>query len=201
MIDSAVVMNNKIIDVYLKQDGPIHLDVKFSCATGEILVILGPSGSGKTTILRSIAGLYTPATGKISTNNGSWFDSERGENLAIQKRETGMVFQDYALFPHLTALNNITVALSHLDKDRQVSSAEELLERVNMQGLGARYPHQLSGGQQQRVALARALARDPKVLLLDEPFSAVDQQTRRKLVRELVQLRGPTRYSHYSCHP
>ena len=183
-------MSNKTIDVCLNQDGPIPLDVKFACAKGKILVVLGPSGSGKTTILRSIAGLYTPQAGKISADGINWFDSDLGQNLAVQKRQVGMVFQSYALFPHLSALNNITVSLSHQEKERQIKTAEELLERVNMQGLGGRYPHQLSGGQQQRIALARALAREPKVLLLDEPFSAVDQQTRRKLVRELVQLRS-----------
>ncbi len=183
-------MNAKAINVCLQQDAPIPLDVNFSCNTGEILVILGPSGSGKTTILRSIAGLYTPQSGNICTNEASWFDSDKNHNVAIQGRQAGMVFQHYALFPHLSAVKNITVALSHLEKSMQLTRAEELLARVNMQGLGARYPHQLSGGQQQRIALARALARDPKVLLLDEPFSAVDQQTRRKLVRELVQLRS-----------
>ncbi len=183
-------MSDKAIDVSLQQNSPIPLDVNFSCNTGEILVILGPSGSGKTTILRSIAGLYTPRTGRIRSNGEIWFDSAHGRKLAIQQRRTGMVFQHYALFPHLSALKNITAALSHLDKAKRMARAEELLARVNMQGLGSRYPHQLSGGQQQRIALARALARDPKVLLLDEPFSAVDQQTRRKLVRELVQLRS-----------
>lgn len=183
-------MNDKAITVSLKQDVPIPLDASFTCNTGEILVILGPSGSGKTTILRSIAGLYTPQAGQIYSNGESWFDSEQGQNIAIQQRQVGMVFQDYALFPHLHALHNITAALTQLDKDKQAERAEELLELVNMQGLGSRFPHQLSGGQQQRIALARALARRPKVLLLDEPFSAVDQQTRRKLVRELVQLRA-----------
>ncbi len=183
-------MNAEAIAVRLEQVSPIPLDVEFSCNSGEILVILGPSGSGKTTILRCIAGLNVPQNGRINTNGNSWFDSQQNLNIAIQQRRVGMVFQDYALFPHLTALRNISTALSHLEKSRQVTKAEELLERVNMQGLGSRYPYQLSGGQQQRVALARALAREPKVLLLDEPFSAVDQQTRRKLVRELIQLRA-----------
>jgi molybdate transport system ATP-binding protein len=183
-------MNDKAINVYLKQDVPIPLNVNFSCDAGEILVVLGPSGSGKTTVLRSIAGLNTPQAGKIRSNGETWFDSEQGHNVAIQQRHVGMVFQHYALFPHLSALNNISAALSHLEKPRQESRAEELLALVNMEGLGQRFPHQLSGGQQQRIALARALARDPKVLLLDEPFSAVDQQTRRKLVRELVKLRS-----------
>jgi len=182
-------MGDKVIEVYLSQDHPIPLDVNFSCGTGEILAILGPSGSGKTTILRSIAGLYTPQAGKISANGDCWFDSKTGNNTPVQKRQVGIVFQQYALFPHLSALQNICVPLSHLHKADQINRAEELLDRVNMQGLDHRYPHQLSGGQQQRVALARALARDPMVLLLDEPFSAVDQQTRHKLVRELVQLR------------
>ena len=183
-------MNDKAITVRLNQTAPIPLDVDFSCNSGEILVILGPSGSGKTTILRSIAGLYVPQNGRIDTNGGNWFDSEKNHNVAIQQRQVGMVFQDYALFPHLNALENISTALSHMENSKQAERAEELLEKVNMQGLGSRYPNQLSGGQQQRIALARALAREPKVLLLDEPFSAVDQQTRRKLVRELLQLRS-----------
>ncbi|MFT5133979.1 MAG: molybdate transport system ATP-binding protein [Gammaproteobacteria bacterium] len=183
-------MGDKAIEVTLKQEAPIPLDVSFSCNTGEILVILGPSGSGKTTILRCIAGLHSPVSGKINANGINWFDSERNNNMSIQERQVGMVFQDYALFPHLNALENIKTALSHVDNSMQDERAEALLEKVNMQGLGLRHPQQLSGGQQQRIALARALAREPKVLLLDEPFSAVDQQTRRKLVRELIQLRS-----------
>ena len=182
-------MEDKAIRVRLEQTTPIPLDVDFSCGSGAILVILGPSGSGKTTILRSIAGLYRPQNGEIVTKGESWFDSEKNLHLATQQRKTGMVFQDYALFPHLNALKNICISISHLGASAQVKKAEALLEKVNMHGLGSRYPHQLSGGQQQRIALARALARDPKVLLLDEPFSAVDQQTRRKLLRELMQLR------------
>ncbi|NKB37308.1 MAG: ATP-binding cassette domain-containing protein [Gammaproteobacteria bacterium] len=182
-------MTEQSLALSLNQLSPIPLDVELSCKTGEILVILGPSGSGKTTVLRSIAGLYTPKTGKISSNGSSWFDTEKKVNLSIQQRKVGFVFQEYALFPHLTALDNIRTALPNAEYSAQLLKAEELLERVNMQGLGDRYPNQLSGGQQQRVALARALARDPRVLLLDEPFSAVDQQTRRKLVRELLQLR------------
>lgn len=182
-------MSAKLISVQLRQDAPIPLDLDFSCAPGEILVILGPSGSGKTTALRSIAGLYTARSGRIESDGVSWFDSEKQHNISVQQRQVGMVFQDYALFPHLTALGNIMTALNHRPGNVREKLALALLEKVNMQGLGERYPGQLSGGQQQRVALARALAREPKVLLLDEPFSAVDQQTRRKLVRELIQLR------------
>ena len=177
------------IQVRLRQEGPIPLDVSLSCNTGEILVILGPSGSGKTTILRAVSGLYTPASGTIRCHGEQWLDTTAGVNLPVQQRRIGMVFQHYALFPHKTALQNIMIALQRQAPGNRHDSAEKLLRAMNMEGLGERYPHQLSGGQQQRVALARALARDPGVLLLDEPFSAVDQQTRRKLVRELVRLR------------
>ncbi len=177
------------IHVRLKQTGPIPLDVSLSCNTGEILVILGPSGSGKTTILRAISGLYTPESGQVRCNGEQWLDTAAGINLPVQQRHIGMVFQNYALFPHKTALQNIMLPLTRTGNEQNRTVAENLLRAINMQGLGERYPHQLSGGQQQRIALARALARDPRVLLLDEPFSAVDQQTRRKLVRELVSLR------------
>ena len=177
------------IHVRLRQDSPIPLDVSLSCNTGEILVILGPSGSGKTTILRAVSGLYTPASGNIRCHGEQWLDTAAGVNLPVQQRRIGMVFQHYALFPHMTALQNIMIALQRDTPGSKRAGAEKLLRTMNMEGLGGRYPHQLSGGQQQRVALARALARDPGVLLLDEPFSAVDQQTRRKLVRELVTLR------------
>ena len=182
------------IQVRLQQAGPIPLDVSLSCNTGEILVILGPSGSGKTTILRAVSGLYTPAAGNIRCHGEQWLDTAAGVNLPVQQRRIGMVFQHYALFPHKTALQNIMIALQRQMPGSRHDSAEKLLRIMNMEGLGERYPHQLSGGQQQRVALARALARDPGVLLLDEPFSAVDQQTRRKLVRELVTLRQQFRW-------
>ena len=177
------------IHVLLKQAGPIPLDVSLACNTGEILVILGPSGSGKTTILRAISGLYTPEFGNVRCNGEQWLDTAANINLPVQQRHIGMVFQHYALFPHKTAVQNIMLPLTRTSYKQKRAAAENLLRTMNMQGLEERYPHQLSGGQQQRVALARALARDPGVLLLDEPFSAVDQQTRRKLVRELVSLR------------
>ena len=177
------------IHVRLEQTDPIPLDVSLVCNTGEILVILGPSGSGKTTILRAISGLYTPESGNIRCHEEQWLDTAAGLNVPVQQRNIGMVFQNYALFPHKTALQNIMLPLTRPGKEQKRTVGENLLQAMNMQGLGERYPHQLSGGQQQRVALARALARNPRVLLLDEPFSAVDQQTRRKLVRELVSLR------------
>jgi molybdate transport system ATP-binding protein len=183
-------MSTKAIVIDLHQAAPIPLDTEFSCAPGEIVVVVGPSGSGKTTLLRSICGIHRPAAGRIAVDDCVWLDTRIGINLPVQLRRVGMVFQHYALFPHLTAAQNIIIALGHLDKSRRAGRAQELLELVHMNGLGLRYPHQLSGGQQQRIALARALAREPDVLLLDEPFSAVDQQTRRKLVRELVQMRN-----------
>ncbi len=175
------------VKVRLQQDTIIPLHVAFDCQPGDILVIVGPSGSGKSTTLRTISGLYTPQHGRVSSNTTPWLDTDARINLPVQQRKTGMVFQHYALFPHLTALENIMIALRN-DKINKTQRARQLLELINMQGLEGRLPGQLSGGQQQRIALARALAREPDVLLLDEPFSAIDQQTRRKLVRELLQL-------------
>ncbi|MDR5897522.1 ABC transporter ATP-binding protein [Halomonas vilamensis] len=177
------------LKVCLAQDGPIPLAADFTCRRGELLALVGPSGSGKTTLLRSIAGLYQPAEGHIVCGETSWFDGKSKYSLSPQKRRVGIVFQDYALFPHLTALENIALPLRHLPKPTQRDRAEQWLSSVRLEGLGQRYPHALSGGQRQRVALARALAREPEVLLLDEPFSAVDQVTRRRLQRELALLR------------
>jgi molybdate transport system ATP-binding protein len=175
--------------IRLRQVAPIPLNVEFACDRGEILVIAGPSGSGKTTILRSVAGLHRPQTGRIDCHGQCWFDSAEGLSLPVQDRAVGMVFQHYALFPHLTAGQNIGIALRHLRKQDRHPRITALMHMVNMQGLERRRPHQLSGGQQQRIALARALARNPEILLLDEPFSAVDQLTRKKLLRELAALK------------
>ena len=173
----------------VRQQAPIPLDAEFSCAPGEVLALVGPSGSGKTTLLRSIAGLYQPRQGSIHCNGEAWFDTARKIHRAPQRRSVGLVFQNYALFPHLTALANIVAAMDHLPPALRERRARELLELVHLAGLASRYPQALSGGQQQRVAVARALGRDPKVLLLDEPFSAVDRVTRHKLYRELAELR------------
>jgi molybdate transport system ATP-binding protein len=171
------------------QPAPIPLQAEFACGPGELLVIAGPSGSGKTTLLRCIAGLYRPAQGEIHCGDTVWFDARNHVCLPPQARRVGMVFQDYALFPHLTALQNVALAVQSTPGAPAADRAGALLELVNMGGLEQRRPAELSGGQQQRVALARALAREPAVLLLDEPFAAVDQQTRRKLLRELSRLR------------
>lgn len=173
----------------LRQQAPIPLDAEFACAPGELLALVGPSGSGKSTLLRCIAGLSRAGEGVVACGGETWLDTARGIDLPPQRRSVGLVFQHYALFPHLTARENVEAALGHLPPGQRAGRARELLERVHLEGLESRRPGELSGGQQQRVALARALARDPRVLLLDEPFSAVDQVTRRKLHWELAQLR------------
>jgi molybdate transport system ATP-binding protein len=175
--------------VALTQSAPIPLDVALACRPGELLALVGPSGSGKTTVLRAIAGLYRPAAGRIRSGGDTWFDGEVGIMVAPQARAVGLVFQDYALFPHLSALDNVKLAMHHVPEPQRSAAAADLLARVHLEGLEARTPDRLSGGQRQRVALARALARDPKVLLLDEPFSAVDRMTRERLKEELASLR------------
>ena len=174
--------------VALRQAAPIPLDARFECGPGELLALVGPSGSGKTTILRAIAGLVRPRAGEVRCGGETWMD-ERAF-APPQARHVGLVFQHYALFPHMSASGNVEAALPvALARAARVAAARELLEFVHLGGLESRHPRELSGGQQQRVALARALARDPKVLLLDEPFSAVDQVTRRRLQHELAQMR------------
>ncbi len=177
-----------MITVKLKNAQPMPLNVQFNCAAGQLLALVGPSGAGKTSILRAIAGLLKPHEGLITCNNAVWQDSSTDINLSPQQRRVGMVFQDYALFPHLSVADNLRLALPEQAKSN-TSRIDDLLQQVNLHGLADRYPSQLSGGQQQRVALARALAREPQVLLLDEPFSAVDKVTRRKLYLELHSLR------------
>jgi molybdate transport system ATP-binding protein len=176
--------------VTLSQSAPIPLDVALACRPGELLALVGPSGSGKSTVLRAIAGLYRAAAGRIASGGETWFDGEAGIMVAPQVRAVGLVFQDYALFPHLSALDNVRLAMHHLAEPERRAAAAALLARVHLDGLEARTPDQLSGGQRQRVAIARALAREPKVLLLDEPFSAVDRMTREPLKDELAALRG-----------
>lgn len=183
-------MSERGLAVTLGQQTPIPLDAALACAPGELLALVGPSGSGKTTLLRSIAGLYRPSSGHIRCNGHTWFDAAKGFSLPPQQRRVGVVFQDYALFPHLTASQNLMAAMGHRPRAERTRRAAELLRQVHLEGLEERFPAELSGGQRQRVALARALARDPEVLLMDEPFSAVDQVTRRKLQRELALLRS-----------
>jgi molybdate transport system ATP-binding protein len=175
--------------VDLRQDALIPLDASFACEPGEVLALVGPSGSGKTTILRAIAGTYQAKHGRVVVNGETWFDADAAIHRPSHHRAVGIVFQSYALFPHMTALGNVMASLGHLDRRQREARAAKLLALVHLTGLEARRPAALSGGQQQRVALARALAREPKVLLLDEPFSAVDKATRQRLYREIAELR------------
>lgn len=177
------------LTVSLQQTSPIPLAVELHCAPGELLALVGPSGSGKSTVLRCIAGLHRPQQGVIRCDGETWFDAAHGLHRPPPQRHAGIVFQSYALFPHLSALENVMTALHEFTPVQRNEKARAWLDILHLSGLEQRRPHELSGGQQQRVAVARALAREPKVLLLDEPFSAVDQMTRRKLQRELAQLR------------
>ena len=174
-----------MLSVDVQQDGPVPLAARFDCQAGELVALVGPSGSGKSTLLRCIAGLMHPSTGRIACDAQTWLDSARGVRVAPQRRRVGLVFQHYALFPHLSAQRNVALASGRADP---LGHAAQLLARLGLAGLGERRPAELSGGQQQRVALARALAREPDVLLLDEPFSAVDQPARHELYRELAEL-------------
>ncbi|EFH83687.1 ABC transporter ATP-binding protein [Ktedonobacter racemifer] len=156
-------------------------NIGLSIKQGEFLTLLGPSGCGKTTLLRMIAGFETPTTGSIL------LDGEDITNRPANKRLMGMVFQSYALFPHMSAQDNIGfgMTIKHQPKHVIKKRTAELLELVGLAEMGQRYPHQLSGGQQQRIALARALAVEPKVLLLDEPLSALDAKVRISLRNEI----------------
>ncbi len=177
----------------LHQHAPIPLNASLHCAPGEVLALVGPSGSGKTTLLRSIAGLHPHGQGRIVCNGVVWYDSASRLCVPTQKRRVGMVFQQFALFPHLSALDNVAAAMLELPAGERRLRARRWLARMHLQGLEERLPRELSGGQQQRVAVARALAREPQILLLDEPFSAVDRATREALYDELAELREELR--------
>ncbi len=179
--------------VQLRQTGSVPLDVDFSCDQGDVVALLGPSGSGKTTTLKAIAGLLTPTEGLIELGDHVWFNARRGVCVRPESRRVGFVFQDYALFPHLNVLQNVTLAMGHVPRALRIERGLAILERIGLGYLRARKPHALSGGERQRLGIARALARDPQVLLLDEPFSAIDRPAREKLkieVRALAQTAG-----------
>ena len=175
--------------VEASQVGPIPLNAAFACEPGEVLALFGPSGSGKTTLLRTIAGLYHPAHARVSCGQEVWVDTATRTLVPAHRRRVGLVFQEYALFPHLTVLGNVVAAMGHRPRAERAGHALALLERVHLGAFVHRRPADLSGGQRQRVALARALARDPAVLLLDEPFAAVDRGVRAALYGELETLR------------
>jgi molybdate transport system ATP-binding protein len=155
-----------------------------------VTVLFGPSGCGKTTILRCLAGLERPESGIISLGDDPWFDAQRRLFRSPQERDIGYLFQEYALFPHLTVAENIAYGIHGLPGSERGHRVGEMLDRFSLSGLEMRYPHQVSGGQQQRIALARVLARRPRLLLLDEPLSALDSTLREGLRSELRRLLG-----------
>ncbi len=157
--------------------------VTLGLRAGDIGVLIGPSGCGKTTLLRAVAGLERVSTGQITIAHETV--SSLQQHIPAEQRRIGMVFQDYALFPHLDVGRNIAFGLNHQPKSQRLQRVQEVLALVGLEGMQARYPHELSGGQQQRVALARALAPQPRLLLLDEPFSNLDVDLRERLAHEV----------------
>lgn len=151
---------------------------------GEIFTLLGNSGCGKSSILRFIAGLDEAKKGDISLENIK-ISSNGRHNVMPEKRKIGMLFQDYSLFPHMNVLQNISFGINYLSKNEQKDKVEYLLELISLSGIEDKYPYQLSGGEQQRVSLARSLAPMPKLLLLDEPFSSIDNNTNKKIIKQL----------------
>jgi molybdate transport system ATP-binding protein len=166
--------------------GALDLDVALDVAAGRCLALAGPSGAGKTSILRVAAGLLTPDRGAVSCGEELWLDTARGVDLAPERRGCGYVFQEYALFGHLRAWQNVAYPLTGMPRAARRRRAHELLERFGIGALADARPRTLSGGERQRVALARALARGPRALLLDEPLSALDARTRAAAGRELA---------------
>jgi len=181
-------MEEILIDLHIKKS--IHtnhvneiLDIKLSIPAHGFITLFGKSGVGKTTLLRIIAGLTTPDSGYIRVGNETWYDSNLNVNVKTQQRNIGFVFQDYALFPNMTVKEHLLYAQPQKEK-KHVS---DLLDTFHLKGLCNRKPDKLSGGQQQRLAVARALARKPRLLLLDEPLSALDTETRNMLQYEILQ--------------
>lgn len=178
------------LQVEISQTSPMPLRGSFACDPGQLLALVGPSGAGKTSVLRVLAGLLKPAHAKLMVGQQIWCDTSQGIHWRTQQRQIGLVFQNYALMPHMSAVDNVALAMLHLPLAQRRRSASDWLDRMGLTTeQQARFPRALSGGQQQRVALARALARQPRLLLMDEPFSAVDQMSRRGLYGLIADLR------------
>jgi iron(III) transport system ATP-binding protein len=190
--DTGGVSVAGLTKVYGPSPGLVALDdFTLDFPAGKCTVLLGPSGCGKTTVLRSIAGLVTPNTGRITIADSLVFDAESRTNTPPEKRRLGMVFQSYALWPHLTVAENIAYPLSTsgLSKSNIMSEARSMLEWVGLGGMGGRFVHELSGGQQQRVSLCRAMVGRPRAILFDEPLSNLDARLRERMRMELLALR------------
>lgn len=173
------------LEIYIEKKLPeFSLRVEFTSAGGP-LSILGASGAGKTMLLRTIAGLERPDRGRIALHGRVLLDSEAGIHIPARERRIGLLFQDYALFPHRTAEENIAFGLQNLPREERRLRAATALRQMHIAGLGRRYPRELSGGEQQRLALARALATEPEALLLDEPLSALDTHLRSRMEAQL----------------
>jgi molybdate transport system ATP-binding protein len=168
--------------------GALELNVAFEVPAGQCLALAGPSGAGKTSVLRVAAGLLRPDRGLVEAAGETWLDTERGIDLPPEQRSCGYVFQEYALFPHLTASQNVAYPMRGMSRPARRERALGLLERFGLGALADSRPRALSGGERQRVAVARAVARSPGVLLLDEPLSALDARTRAGAARELTEV-------------
>ena len=159
--------------------------VSLGLQQGQVGVLIGPSGCGKTSLLRAVAGLERCASGRVTIDGAVLSDAASGQHLAPEQRQIGMVFQDYALFPHLSVADNVAFGVAGLARAARQQRVQQMLDLVGLSHAAKRAPHQLSGGQQQRVALARALAPKPRLLLLDEPFSSLDVDLRERLAQEV----------------
>jgi ABC-type sulfate/molybdate transport systems ATPase subunit len=166
-----------------------ELALELAVAPGERLALAGPSGAGKTTLLRVVAGLLRPAAGRVAIGEETWLDTAAGREVPAERRRCGVVFQDYALFPTMSAWRNVAFGMNGARRERR-RRAEDLLGRFGIASLADARPGSLSGGERQRVALARALATEPRALLLDEPLAALDPETRRQAQRELQDIVG-----------
>jgi molybdate transport system ATP-binding protein len=182
-------MAGRLVAAFLRQYTPtvsVRADLELDAGDTRVTVLFGPSGSGKTTILRCLAGLDRPQEGFIRFGDDVWFDAATGINRPPQQRRLAYVSQDYGLFPHLTVGQNIRFGMDAAGVDAR-GRVDTILGTVHLEGMEGRFPHQLSGGERQRVALARALARDPQLILLDEPLAALDLPLREPMRRELRQ--------------
>lgn len=168
-----------------------HFDLEAKLAGGnEFIVLVGPSGSGKTTLMQCIAGLRKPSRGYIRINNRLVYSSAEKVDVLCRERKIGYVFQEYALFPHMTVYNNTMYGVKREERKKKAQAAQDILEMLGIAHLQKQYPQHISGGEKQRVALARALMTEPEIMLLDEPLSALDPDTRKSLQQELKRLQA-----------